>query len=187
MLTAATTLVLTMFLTGCETPDKSGPGSSSPEAQKIERDSIRALDHLFNTSADARWARGAAKAILVFPEITKGGFVVGAQAGKGVLITPEEGLSGYFNTVGASYGLQAGVQQFGYALFFMDHASLVQLRNANGWELGSSPNITVIDKGTARSLSTTTAGSGVYAFFFDQKGLMAGLGLQGSKITRIYP
>jgi len=39
----------------------------------------------------------------------------------------------------------------------------------------------------ARSLSTTTAKSGIYAFFFDQKGLMAGITIQGSKITKITP
>ncbi len=39
----------------------------------------------------------------------------------------------------------------------------------------------------AGNLSTTTINSGTYAFFFDQRGLMAGLGVQGTKITRIHP
>ena len=187
-LSAATILVLTtILLTSCETTSSSGYGGQSPEAYQLQQDSLAALGGLYQNSADARWCRGAAQAILVFPEVTKGGFVVGAQAGKGTLFTREGGLGGYYNTVGASYGLQAGIQKFGYALFFMDDASLAKLRNANGWELGSSPNLTVVDKGAARSLSTTTASSSVYAFFFDQKGLMAGLGLQGSKITRINP
>jgi lipid-binding SYLF domain-containing protein len=49
------------------------------------------------------------------------------------------------------------------------------------------PSIVIVDAGIAKTLSTTTAKDNVYAFIFDQKGLMAGLGLQGSKITRIYP
>ena len=41
------------------------------------------------------------------------------------------------------------------------------------------------DEGIARTLTTTTLKSYVYAFIFDQKGPMAGLELQGSKITKI--
>jgi lipid-binding SYLF domain-containing protein len=37
----------------------------------------------------------------------------------------------------------------------------------------------------AKSLTTTTAKDDIYVFFFDQTGLMAGLGIQGSKITKI--
>ena len=83
--------------------------------------------------------------------------------------------------------MQAGLQSFSYALFFMDNASLNYLNRSEGWEIGVGPTIVVVDKGMARTLTTTTAQSGVYAFIFDQKGLMAGLGLQGSKISRIYP
>ena len=95
--------------------------------------------------------------------------------------------TGYYKTVAASYGLQAGAQTFGYALFFLDNASMGYLKDSNGWEVGVGPNIVIMDEGTARSFSTTTAQSGVYAFFFSQKGLMAGLGIQGSKISQIQP
>ena len=47
------------------------------------------------------------------------------------------------------------------------------------------PSIVIVDKGKAKSLTTTTLQDDVYAFIFDQKGLMAGLGLQGSKITKL--
>ena len=87
----------------------------------------------------------------------------------------------------ASYGLQAGAQAFGYALFFINDSAIDYLKNSKGWEIGVGPSITVVDAGAARSLTTTTAKSDIYAFFFDQKGLMAGLGLQGSKITQINP
>ena len=83
--------------------------------------------------------------------------------------------------------MQAGAQKFGYALFFLSDADLKYLKNSDGWEIGVGPSVVVMDEGVARSFSTTTARSGVYAFFFDQKGLMAGLGIQGSKITEIQP
>ncbi len=104
--------------------------------------------------------------------------------GRGVLFKKGK-RAGFYNTSGASYGLQAGAQKFGYALFFMTDAAVGYLDKSEGWELGTAPNIVILDKGAASGISTTTAQSDMYAFFFDQKGLMAGLGLQGTKITRI--
>ena len=72
-------------------------------------------------------------------------------------------------------------------MFFMDNASLNYLNNSEGWEVGVGPSLVIVDKGIAKSLTTTTAKDGVYAYIFGQKGLMARLGLQGSKITRINP
>ena len=76
---------------------------------------------------------------------------------------------------------------FSYVLMFMDDASLAYLDQSDGWEIGSGPSVVVVDKGMGKALSSTTLRSGVYAFIFGQKGLMAGIGLQGSKITKITP
>ncbi len=122
--------------------------------------------------------------ILVFPGIVKGGFIVGGQYGEGALIKDGKTVA-FYNTVAASYGLQAGLQKFGYALFFMTDSALKWLDKSDGWEIGVGPSIVVVDAGAATSLTSTTAQSDIYAFFFDQKGLMAGLGLQGTKITRL--
>ena len=61
------------------------------------------------------------------------------------------------------------------------------LAESDGWAIGSGPSVVVAEKGVARSLNTTTLTHDVYAFPFGQKGLMAGVGLEGSKITRISP
>ena len=87
--------------------------------------------------------------------------------------------------VAASYGLQAGVQKYGYALFLMNQKAVEWVNNTRGWEIGTGPSVVIVDKGMARSFTTDTLHSGIYAFTFDQQGLMAGLGLQGSKIMRI--
>jgi lipid-binding SYLF domain-containing protein len=79
------------------------------------------------------------------------------------------------------------VQKFGYALFFMTDSALKYLDKSGGWEIGSGPSLVVVDQGFAKSMSSTTLTQDVYAYIFDQKGLMAGLGIQGSKITRIHP
>jgi len=72
-------------------------------------------------------------------------------------------------------------------LFFLHEEALAYLDNSKGWEIGVGPSLVVVDTGFAKSLTTTTAKEDIYVFFFDQKGLMAGLGLKGSKITRIHP
>jgi lipid-binding SYLF domain-containing protein len=69
----------------------------------------------------------------------------------------------------------------------MDNSAFNNINRADGWEVGSSPSLVIVDEGMASSLTTTTLNKSTYAFFFNQRGLMGGLGLQGSKITRIKP
>ena len=158
--------------------------AQAASAREIDRNVWKALTDLYNKSPSAREKGEKAEAILVFPGITKAGFIVGGQYGEGALIKGGK-IIGYYNTVSASYGLQAGIQKYGYALFFMTDSMLKYLDKSDGWELGMAPNIVVVDVGAAGGVSTTTAQSDAYAFFFNQKGLMGGLGLQGTKITKI--
>lgn len=153
-------------------------------AAEIDRGVISALQQLYAQSPSARALGQKAKGVLVFPSIVKGGFIVGGQYGEGALVMNGK-ITGYYNTIQASYGLQAGIQKYGYALFLMSDSAIDWLNSSNGWELGTGPSIVVVDVGKAGSLSTTTLHSDIYAFFFSQKGLMAGLGLQGTKISRI--
>ena len=83
--------------------------------------------------------------------------------------------------------LQIGGQDFSYALFFMTDGSLDYLKKSDGWSAGTGPSIAVINKGAGAEANTTTLSHDVYAFPFGQKGLMADLTLQGTKITRIHP
>jgi lipid-binding SYLF domain-containing protein len=147
-------------------------------------DANAALQTLNESEPVARMIGEKAKAVLVFPRIVKAGFIVGGQYGEGVLLINGK-LIAHYNSVAASYGLQAGVQSFGYALFLMNDKALQYLDKSDGWELGVGPSLVIVDKGKAKSLTTTTLKDDVYAFIFDQKGLMAGLGIQGSKITKL--
>ena len=153
-------------------------------AAELNRDVKIALERLYAKSPAAKTLGEKAKGILVFPGITKGGFMVGGQYGEGALIK-EGKVAGYYSTVQVSYGLQAGVQKYGYALFLMSDSALKWIDKSDGWEVGTGPTIVVMDEGASGSLTTTTAQSEIYAFFFDQKGLMRGLGLQGTKITKM--
>ncbi len=153
-------------------------------AADINRDVKSALEKLYAKSPSAKTLGEKAKGILVFPGIVKGGFIVGGQFGEGALLRDGK-TAAYYNTLSASYGLQVGLQKYGYALFFMSDSALNWIDKSDGWEIGVGPSIVVVDVGAAKSMTTTTLQSEIYAFFFDQKGLMGGLGLQGTKITRI--
>lgn len=150
----------------------------------LDEDAKAALDSLTKNNPAAQQLSEKAVGILVFPSVTKAGFILGAQGGDGVLF--EKGkITSYYNTGAMSVGLQAGVQAYGYALFFMTKEDLQYLKNKNGWSLGVGPSIVVADAGTAKDASTLTGQKGVYGFIFDQKGLMAGMGLVGQKITKL--
>ena len=158
--------------------------ATAATAAEINRDVKSALEKLYAKSSSAKTLGEKAKGILVFPGIVKGGFMVGGQFGEGALLKGGKAAA-YYNTVSASYGLQMGVQKYGYALFFMSDSAMSWLDKSDGWEIGTGPSIVVMDTGAASSATTTSLQSEIYAIFFDQKGLMGGLGLQGTKITKI--
>ena len=158
--------------------------ASAATAAEINRDVGKALQKLYAASPAAKAMGAKAKGILVFPSIVKAGFIVGGQYGEGALLKAGK-TAGYYSTVQGSFGLQAGIQTHGYALFFMTDSAMNWLDLSGGWELGVGPSIVVMDTAAATSMTTTTVQSDIYAFFFSQKGLMGGLGLQGTKVTRI--
>jgi lipid-binding SYLF domain-containing protein len=159
------------------------PAAKAP-ATALSRDSRNALNRLLAQSPAAKALNERATAVLVFTSIKKAGFIVGGQYGEGTLFKGGKPVA-YYSTAGVSYGLQAGVQTYGYAMFFMNEAALKQLDKADGFEIGVGPSVVVMDEGMAKTMTTTTMNDDIYAFIFSQKGLMAGVGLQGNKITRI--
>jgi len=154
---------------------------------ELEAEARAALQQLFDSTPKAKDLQYQAKGVVVFPSIVKAGLIVGAQGGKGVMFSPDGKVLGYYRARALSYGMQAGAQTFSEAMFFMTDASLNYLRKTGGWEVGTAPSLVVVDAGIARSLSTTTLKKGIYVFFFSQKGLMGGIGLQGTKITQYTP
>ena len=183
MRTAIRTLVCCALLVAFTA---SGRPARAATAKEIDQNATAALKRLYAESPTAKMLGEKAKGILVFPGIIKGGLIIGGQWGEGALRKRGKTVA-YYSTTAASYGLQAGGQKFGYALFFMDDASINYLENSSGWEIGTGPSVVVVDKGVAKSMGTTASREGVFAFIFGQKGLMAGIGIQGSKISKITP
>ncbi|WP_367871077.1 YSC84-related protein [Luteolibacter sp. Populi] len=175
------------LLSQCAHEPVTQANASNASGRQIASDSRAALQDLYAKNPSARRLGKSAAGILVFPHIVKGGFVVGAEGGNGALLGSDGSVRGYYQTAGASWGLQAGVQKYGYALFLMNSREVGNLNQAAGWDVGSSPSVVVVDRGAAAELTAKSVDRGSYAYIFDQKGLMGGIGLKGSKITRIHP
>ena len=156
------------------------------DAAEISKNANAALQSLYSQVEGAKALGAQAHAVLVFPKITKAGLGIGGQSGEGALIKAGKTV-GFYRTSGGSFGLQAGAQTYGYAMFFMNEKALQALDTANGFEVGVGPSVVVMDEGKAKTSTTTTMKDDIYAFIFGQKGLMAGLGIQGNKISKINP
>jgi lipid-binding SYLF domain-containing protein len=154
-------------------------------AAEINADVAAALTRLRNLD-NTRPLFAQARAVLVFPRIIQGGFIVGGQYGEGALLRGGN-TQGYFNIAGVSLGLLAGAQASGLAMFFMTDEALNALMRADGWEIGTGPSVVALDRGLQANITATTLREPVYAITFNQEGLMAALALNGTKITRINP
>jgi len=124
-------------------------------AHEIDSRVTQILATLYTKQPDAKVLGDKAVAVLVFPKIVKGGFILGGQYGDGALRKHGQTVA-YYRSIAASYGFQAGVQTFGYVLFFMDEPSVQYLDKSGGWELGTGPTLVVADKGFGKTTSTTT-------------------------------
>lgn len=177
--TSLVALVTLLLLNGCALMQQ---GSSGQQSMIDNAEST--LQALLSQNPAARAINDKAIAVLVFPNVLKAGFIYGGATGNGVLFR-NGSPDGIYNTSAVSYGLQAGAQDYSYALFFVNQQGLDYLKKSGGLELGAGPSIAIVDEGFAKSFSTATLTKDIYAFAFNQKGLMAGLGITGSKITRI--
>jgi len=153
-------------------------------SEDLDRDSQQALKHLYDINPVAETLSHKARAILIFPNVVKAGLVFGGSYGEGELLR-NGAVDGYYNSVSGSWGLQIGAQSYGYVVFLMSNKAVNALRDAHGWELGVGPTVVVVDEGMAKNLSTSTLRDDAYAFIFSQQGLMAGVSIEGTKVSHI--
>lgn len=176
---AATAIAGMISLGACSTT-----ASSASSRADLSADSSQALNRLVRENPAASAISKQARAVLVFPSIVKAGLVVGGAYGEGEL---RQGgtTSGYYTSFTGSWGLQAGAQSYGYAVFLMNDGAVRYLEESDGWEIGVGPTVVVVNAGVAENLSSSTLQDDAYAFIFDQKGLMAGVSIEGTKVTRV--
>ena len=178
MIAAACLAVGTVSVTAC---------SSLPnevDRAEIDADSRQALNALYAQNPAAKAIGSKARAVLVFPSIVKAGLGLGGAYGEGEM-RQGGAVTGYYSTFTGSWGLQAGAQQYGYAVFLMNDKAVKYVEESDGWEIGVGPTVVLVNAGVAQNLSTTSLQDDAYAFIFDQKGLMAGISIEGTKINKL--
>jgi lipid-binding SYLF domain-containing protein len=144
------------------------------------------MQRLFVSVQGSRELVGKARGVLVFPRVLAAGFWLGAQYGEGALRVNGQ-TEGYYNLVGGSFGLQIGAQSKALIFVFLTDDALAQFRDRNGWSAGTDATVAVLKLGANGQLDTTTATSPVEVFVLTNAGLMAGVSLEGTKITRLMP
>ena len=165
-------------------PALSPSAYAATTAEELDKDSEEALHQLFRTNPVAADIAKQSRAVLVFPNIVKAGFIFGGAYGEGELKQGGKVVN-YYNSLSGSWGLQAGAQSYGYVVFLMSGKAERYINESKGWEIGVGPTVVLVNEGVAKNLSTSTLKDDAYAFIFDQQGLMAGVTIEGTKISRI--
>jgi lipid-binding SYLF domain-containing protein len=172
-------LILALMLFGLHSPI-----ADAASARKLQRESDRVLDKLYEAKPSTRAVLASAAGVLVFPGIYKGGIGVGAEYGEGVL---REGgrVTGYFRIVSGTVGLQLGLQKRAQIIAFMNDEALRKFKNSDGWEAGVDGSVVLADLGAGAQADTKSLNQPIIGFILDGKGLMYNATLEGTKITRI--
>lgn len=172
-------LLMTGLVSACTTY-----GDSAADQSALDTDSVQALNALTRDNPAADALSSQARAVLVFPNMVKAGFGLGGAYGEGEL-RRNGAVIGRYRSTTASWGLQAGAQSYGYVVYLMTSDAEEYLESSDGWEIGVGPTVVVVDEGMAGNMSSTTLSEDAYAFIFDQQGLMAGISIEGTKISRM--
>jgi lipid-binding SYLF domain-containing protein len=124
-----------------------------------------------------------AKGYLVFPKVNKAGLVVGGEYGEGALRISGK-TEEYYNIGSASFGLQIGAQQYAILMVFLEDEAMKKFRASEGWEAGVDGSVAIAKWGAGRDINTQNFKDPIVGFVFSNKGLMAGISIEGSKITK---
>ena len=158
--------------------------AAASTAEELHTDAKQSLETLYRINPTAQAISKKTKAVLVFPNIVKAGLIFGGAYGEGVLMKGGS-VADYYNSISGSWGLQAGAQSYGYAVFLMTDKAVSYLNRTDGWELGVGPTVVLVDEGAAKNLSTSTLKDDAYAFIYSQQGLMGGISIEGTKVSKI--
>jgi lipid-binding SYLF domain-containing protein len=174
---------MAVLASGCTT---SGPGTGDPAARRKAIDAAvdSSLSTLFQQVPDSRDLVGRAAGVLVFPNVVEAGFVVGASRGQGALRVGGRTVS-YHATTSGSLGLQAGAQSTAVFVLFMTQDALQRFQASRGWTVGADASVTIINVGATAQVTSATAQQPVVGYVLSNRGLMAGVTLDGARVTRL--
>ncbi|MEM9060841.1 MAG: YSC84-related protein [Pseudomonadota bacterium] len=150
-----------------------------------------ALGQMWSKLPQTRQLSPKAKAMLVMPEVLKGGLIVGGAYGEGALLLNDD-VAGYeapavayYSVAAASVGFQVGVQTTSHVLFFMTDQALGNFRRADGWEIGADAEVTFPEAGLNAQVNSTLLNQPIIGVVFGQDGFLVGASLEGSKYSPI--
>ena len=121
---------------------------------------------------------------LVFPKIYKAGIGIGGETGEGALRVGGNSV-GYYRTTAGSFGFQLGAQAKSVVIVFMTQEALEKFQKSSGWKIGVDGSVAIVDIGAGKSVDTSNIKDPVVGFFYDAKGLMYNLTLEGTKISKL--
>ena len=157
-------------------------GAASREEIDAEvRQALKEFRH--HTSAGHELSQKAA-GMLVYPSVVKAGIGIGGEYGEGSLLVAGKPVA-YYSIAAASIGLQLGAQARTEIILFMTEHALSKFRNSEGWKAGVDGSVALVTLGAGGSIDTETAKKPIIGFIFSNKGLMANLTFEGSKITKL--
>lgn len=176
-------VAVVVLASGCTT---TGARSGDPAArrQAIDASVDNALANLYQQEPGSRQLVGRARAVLVFPAVLEAGFIVGASRGEGALRVGGKSIS-YHRTTAGSIGLQAGAQSTAVFVLFMTDDALARFQNSRGWTAGVDASVTMISVGASARMTTATAQQPVIGYVLSNSGLMAGVSIDGARVTRL--
>ncbi len=169
---------------GCTTTSTQDTGTPAAQGSEINAKADATLSRLYEAVPDSRQLISRARGVLVFPSVLSVSFGIGGEHGDGVLRVGGKTVGNYSLT-GGSIGFQAGAQSKAVVLLFMTPDALQKFRDSNGWSVGADATVAVAQVGANGNIDTNTMQQPVVGFVLSNAGLMAGVSLQGSKITPI--
>ena len=176
-------------LAGCSTTASvtgthDGTPSTAESRHAVDASYQETLDRLYATTPGSRELVAKARGVLVFPRVISAGLVVGGAYGEGQL--REHGRpEGYYRTVTGSVGWQIGAQSRSLVFLFMTEDALGRFLASHGWSGGVDASVAVLTVGANGALDANAAMAPTVAFIMTNGGLMAGVTLEGTKVTRI--
>jgi len=183
MMAAAAVATSLTLLSGCTT-SKGTSETASQKRAEIDTGADATLARLYSQVSGSRELAAKARGILVFPKILAAGLGIGGEYGEGALKV--DGLSvGYYRTSSVTWGFQAGAQSKALIMIFMTQEALDKFRSSNGWTAGADASVAVIKTGAQGTVDLASATAPVSAFALTNAGLMAGVTIDGTKITKL--
>lgn len=183
--TPGSILALGLAVTGCTTTNLSdSKGQQGDKRHTIDTGVDSTLTRLYSAAHGSRELVSKAHGVLVFPSVIDAGFFVGGEYGEGSLRVAGRTV-GYYSTATGSLGWQIGAQSRAIIFLFMTDDALNRFRSADGWSAGGDASVAVLKVGANGDLDTSTATDQVDAFVLTNSGLMAGVSLEGTKVTRL--